>query len=538
MYKLPRDRKNHYPPHFTLHAAMDRPASAAVAFAAAATAITFALSLRAARKAHTKVRICVASCKELLVAAGGDTASYGNTGKDEANLYSALDANNVKYDVKAWDDSTVDWRLYDYVFVRTTWDYSTSERHATRFRQWLSMLCDLGVPVANHPRVLAWNCHKAYLQDMADLPAGVDDNGAAVGRIPVIPTVYIPAGCPPPAADLADITAAHGWRDILLKPCVGGGSRGCMRVRLDVQGQLEEGQAFLERHVKPKASGGSSSSSGASEDRGRTFEGRRVSPTATAALPRLGRHGSHGEHEGLSPAAARRQATKFADAAASANAGGWSSDDVTAQAEGAAGGAPHAVLDLTTPGTHDVAYTPCDMMVQPYIGSVEESGELSIITIDGRVCSVVVKTPAPGSYKTQEEHGGSPRARDSSTLSQAEHALVARVLATARACVERVEPPLGTTAGAGSPAARESLLPAPLPTTHTAPIMIARLDFLRCTPAVAASVGPGHGLHPDTTPLLLLELEAIEPCLFMSQGEGGQRTAAALVQAIRARTGV
>lgn len=47
-----------------------------------------------------------------------------------------------------------------------------------------------------------------------------------------------------------------------------------------------------------------------------------------------------------------------------------------------------------------------DVMVQPYLASVETSGELSVVVVDGEVSHAVRKRPSGGDFRIQEEFGG------------------------------------------------------------------------------------------------------------------------------------
>lgn len=333
-------------------------------------------------------RLCIASCEELLAAGdGAATETYGLSGCDEVALYDALRARGVPHDVRAWDDGSVDWTRYALVVVRTTWDYSKSEAVAAAFRDWLARLDAAGVRMLNAPAVLRWNVNKRYLGELG---------------VPSIPTEYVAAGAPHDGAtDVAAIAARRGWagRPLLLKPCVGGGSRGCLRVDAARGVTLDDGTAFLR-----------------------------------------------------------------------------------AMTGGPGGG--------------------CDMMVQPYLPSVETLGELSVVVLGGAVSHAVVKAPLPGEYRTQEEHGGTPAG--------------VPVTPYMRACAEGVLAAARRVVGGDAGALPVEALP------------IARVDFLRVPPPAAAG-GDGSGaegaaaraasatdVDTDGSTLLLLELEVIEPCLFFS----------------------
>lgn len=339
--------------------------------------------------------------------------------------------------------------------------------------------------------------HKQYLVDMSQCTAV---GGRGVGTIP---TVILRAGTPERHVNLAAIMKANGWKHALLKPCVGGGSRACMRVLGDTPGAVEAGQAFLVRHVVGTPIAASV---------------RRAASTMASLAHHhsMSRHASTGsadvQAEDLprgGPRAAAAAAGRLADAAAHA----------LSQPEPGSASKPHPVA--SSPLAHDAAAVPCDMMVQPYIPSVE-GGEVSAVVIDGQLTHALHKVPAPGDYRTQEEHGGVPSLI---TLSPAEVGLVQHALATMLHCVEAVEPPLDVPF---SPAHFDTVLPMALPQDA---LMIARADFLRldeatyaaafCEPdPVAAEGHPGvvsavPRPDPAAHPLLLLEMEVIEPCLFM-----------------------
>ena len=54
----------------------------------------------------------------------------------------------------------------------------------------------------------------------------------------------------------------------------------------------------------------------------------------------------------------------------------------------------------------DVLLAAGDVMVQPFLASIETRGELSVIVVDGQVTHAVRKLPTGGDYRIQEEFGG------------------------------------------------------------------------------------------------------------------------------------
>lgn len=67
-----------------------------------------------------------------------------------------------------------------------------------------------------------------------------------------------------------------------------------------------------------------------------------------------------------------------------------------------------------------------DMLLRPYLGSVESRGERSAILIDDQVTHWVCKRPPPGDYRVEDDHGASDAPHDPFSL---ERAVVARCVA-------------------------------------------------------------------------------------------------------------
>jgi glutathione synthase/RimK-type ligase-like ATP-grasp enzyme len=115
-------------------------------------------------------------------------------------LAAALASLGVEARLAAWDDASVDWGAFDATVIRSTWDYPMAHE---RFVTWARSVERLHNP----GHVVAWNSDKRYLDDLA--AAGVA----------TIPTTYATGAAD---AEFPDV-------DFVVKPTVGGGSRGAKR---------------------------------------------------------------------------------------------------------------------------------------------------------------------------------------------------------------------------------------------------------------------------------------------------------------------
>ena len=109
-----------------------------------------------------------------------------------------------------WNDTTIDWQQFDALILRSCWDYY---KHADAFRQWLTLLQDLNVPLYNAQKTVLWNMDKTYLRDLAQ--AGVR----------TIPTIRAET-----AINLSETMESQGWNRIVLKPSMGASGYGIQLV--------------------------------------------------------------------------------------------------------------------------------------------------------------------------------------------------------------------------------------------------------------------------------------------------------------------
>ncbi len=117
--------------------------------------------------------------------------------RDNELLIDALRARGAHAETLAWDSQSADWRDYDSVVIRSTWDYTWRR---DEFVAWAEAV---GERLHNRPELVRWNTDKRYLADLAS--AG----------LPVVETTYVQPGEDPPPL--------HG--EVVVKPSVSGGGR-------------------------------------------------------------------------------------------------------------------------------------------------------------------------------------------------------------------------------------------------------------------------------------------------------------------------
>ncbi len=131
---------------------------------------------------------------------------------DDDRLIAALAAAGVEAQRIAWDESGVDWEVFDGVVIRSTWDYDSRRGE---FVTWAERV---GERLHNSPAVIRWNSDKRYLGDLG-----------AEG-IPTVATTYIEPGDPVPAM--------RG--EVVVKPSVSGGGRDTGRFTPSVHDQARD----------------------------------------------------------------------------------------------------------------------------------------------------------------------------------------------------------------------------------------------------------------------------------------------------------
>lgn len=124
-----------------------------------------------------------------------------------------------------WDNPTVDWKRYDAIVVRSTWDYFLK---IAAFRAWLDRIEQSGVPVFNPVSLIRWNMDKFYLRELAQV------------GVPVLPAAWLKPG---EHHNLRALIAQQGWDEVVVKPTVSAGGYRTQRVSKE---SAEEYQSLLD----------------------------------------------------------------------------------------------------------------------------------------------------------------------------------------------------------------------------------------------------------------------------------------------------
>jgi glutathione synthase/RimK-type ligase-like ATP-grasp enzyme len=113
-----------------------------------------------------------------------------------------LERRGTKVTPLAWSASA-DWRQFDAVVIRATWDYYT---RAEQYLDWLRSLQHQGVQLWNPAPLAAWNMYKGYLRELER--AG----------ILVVPTEWVAETRHP--ASLESVVRQRRWADVVVKPAI------------------------------------------------------------------------------------------------------------------------------------------------------------------------------------------------------------------------------------------------------------------------------------------------------------------------------
>lgn len=143
---------------------------------------------------------------------------------DNKELVPAFERHNLQYKEVVWDDPNVDFRDYDAILVRATWDYIEKRERFLEVMQAIAAAC---IPLFNPLPTLEWNSNKSYLFDLQSR------------GIVIIPTCVVSRKTTP---SLSKIVQASSEEIFVIKPAVSGGAHRTFRAK------AQEVQALYETH--------------------------------------------------------------------------------------------------------------------------------------------------------------------------------------------------------------------------------------------------------------------------------------------------
>lgn len=140
-------------------------------------------------------------------------------------------------DTLDWHDQSINWDNYDYVVVRSTWDY---QEHQQAFVETLKRIEQSSATLLNPLEIMQWNISKTYLKQLQQ--QGVD----------IIPTTW----CQQFDHDqIAALFEQYQCQQIIIKPCISAGSFHTYKLTkaqlAEQQGQLSQVFSHCDFMVQP-----------------------------------------------------------------------------------------------------------------------------------------------------------------------------------------------------------------------------------------------------------------------------------------------
>lgn len=157
---------------------------------------------------------------------------------DDELSYAPLATLGWRVEAISWRTPLVDWRLYDAVVIRSTWDYIADP---DAFLAVLAEIGRTGTPLFNSLDLVRWNIRKTYLRDLGQR------------GVPVVPTIWRERLAPD---ELVPLFEEVGTDEIVIKPIVGLNANGVFRINVQSAGQqtfadLDSHYAKRELMVQP-----------------------------------------------------------------------------------------------------------------------------------------------------------------------------------------------------------------------------------------------------------------------------------------------
>lgn len=151
---------------------------------------------------------------------------------DAPLLAGALADEGFTVENPAWSCPTTAWEEFDLVLVGSAWDYHT---RVDEFLSWADRVHN-ATTILNAPSFLQWNARKTYLNQLA---------GAGIH---VIPNLKVG---PESRYTLARLSRYLDCEDLIMKPVVGAGASGLLRLEVSQEDLYQEVKATGDFLVQP-----------------------------------------------------------------------------------------------------------------------------------------------------------------------------------------------------------------------------------------------------------------------------------------------
>jgi glutathione synthase/RimK-type ligase-like ATP-grasp enzyme len=112
--------------------------------------------------------------------------------------------------------TTCDWREFDAVIIRATWDYYT---RPGEYLAWLQVIEEHGIPLWNPAPLARWNMNKRYLRELER------------ASVWTVPTEWVSSTA---EHSLKEIVRKRGWADVVVKPVISASANETWRIQRDV----------------------------------------------------------------------------------------------------------------------------------------------------------------------------------------------------------------------------------------------------------------------------------------------------------------
>ncbi len=126
--------------------------------------------------------------------------------EDDKLLVQYLISQRCRVTPAIWDDQDLDWTAFDYIILRSPWDYFLK---IEAFTAWLDRMDRGKYKIFNPISVIQWNKNKNYLLRFRDL------------EVPIPAFHFCNQG---QTYDLKQILNTHQWEKAVIKPAVSGGA--------------------------------------------------------------------------------------------------------------------------------------------------------------------------------------------------------------------------------------------------------------------------------------------------------------------------